>query len=124
MKKLFTLSLSALALTLSLQANDELSDIEKLADKKCSECHLIGKLSAEKLKKISAPPAWGIAKKVKLNYKNREDGIRFIMDYALNPSEDKMLFPHQTIERFGHMPSLKGKITDEELRAIAEFILR
>ncbi len=98
-------------------------DVETLAENKCNECHLIGKLTRDSFKEIKAPPAWGIARKVKEKYKNRLNGIDYIVDYAINPDSKKMLFPKETIERFGHMPSQKGKVTEEELREIAKYIL-
>ena len=99
------------------------TEVESLAEKKCNKCHLIGKLTKDSFKEIKAPPAWGIAKKVKLAYPDRLKGIEYIVNYAINPSPDKMLFPKETIKRFGHMPSQKGKVTKEELREIAKYIL-
>ena len=119
MKKLLILPL-VIFTSLSLQANDA---VEELAEQKCNECHLIGRLTKESFKEIKAPPAWGIARKVKEKYSNRLEGIEYIVDYALNPSPKKMLFPKETIDRFGHMPSQKGKVTEDELREIAKYIL-
>nr|WP_321265973.1 c-type cytochrome [uncultured Sulfurimonas sp.] len=116
-------NLLALPLIISLSLMLQASDIESLAENKCGTCHLIGKITKEKLNNMSAPPSWALAKKVKLAYPNRLDGIDFIINYTLNPSEDKMLFPKKAIERFGLMPSQRGNVTDDELRAIAEFIL-
>jgi cytochrome c553 len=109
-----------IAVSLFAQASQ---DIESLAEQKCGACHLMGKITKEKLKRMSAPPYWAIAKKIKLAYPNRLEGIDFLIDYALNPSEEKMLFPKETKERFGLMPSQKDALTDEEIKAIAEYIL-
>jgi len=119
MKKLLVLPL-VIATSVLLQASD---NIESLAENKCGACHLVGKITKEKLNRMAAPPSWALAKKVKTAYPNRLEGINFIVDYTLNPSEDKMLFPKETKERFGLMPSQKGALTDKELRAIAEYIL-
>jgi len=99
------------------------SDIETLAVEKCGSCHLIGAITKDKLNNMSAPPSWALAKKVKLAYPNRMDAINFIIEYTLNPSKEKMLFPKETRERFGVMPSQKDLVTDAELKAIAEYIL-
>jgi len=99
------------------------NDTESLAEMKCGACHLIGKITKEKLNRMAAPPSWALAKKVKIAYPNRLDGIDFIMNYTLNPSVDKMLFPKETKERFGLMPSQKGNLTNDELKAIAKYIL-
>jgi len=119
MRKILTLIL-ALSATLQLSASDS---VESLVEAKCGACHLVGKITKEKLNRMAAPPWWALAKKVKTAYPNRLDGINFIKEYTLNPAEDKMLFPKETKERFGLMPSQKGAVTDEELQAIVEYIL-
>ena len=119
MKNLLVLPL-IITMSMIIQASD---NIEKLAEVKCGSCHLIGEITKEKLNRMAAPPSWALAKKVKMAYPNRLDGIDFIINYTLNPSVDKMLFPKETKERFGLMPSQKGALTDNELQAIAKYIL-
>jgi len=96
---------------------------EDLAVKHCGECHLMGKITKDKLSKMKAPPYWALKKMARLKYNNREDKINYIVDYALKPAEEKMLFPHETRDRFGVMPSQKGKVTEAEIREISEYIL-
>lgn|SRR3989339_904064 len=119
MKKILSLSLLVASFTL-LSASTE---AEELAVKKCGECHLMGVVSAEKLKNMKAPPYWAITRKAREQYEKKEDKIKYIIDYAINPSEDKMLFPKDTVKLFGVMPSQKGKVTQEELKLIAEYII-
>ena len=99
-------------------------DGETLLNEKCAVCHIVSGITAEKLKNMVAPPMWGVVKKVKTNHKTREEGIAFIVDYSLDPSEEKMIFPKAAKERFGLMPSQKGNVTEEELKAIAEYLYR
>lgn len=96
---------------------------EDLATKKCGECHLMGAITKEKLDNMKAPPYWAIAKKAAERYKTKEESINYIIDYSLQPSEEKMLFPIETKERFGVMPSLQGKVSEEEIRIISTYIL-
>lgn len=119
MKKVLSLAF-ILATSTLLIASD---DAESLADKKCGSCHLGGKLSIEKVKNIKAPPYWGMAKMVREKFDNEDDRINFIIDYTLNPSEEKMIFPKETKDRFGLMPSQKGNVTEDEIRQIAEYFL-
>ena len=119
MKKIISLAL-VLATSTLLSASD---DIEMLVDKKCGMCHLSGTLTKEKVKNIKAPPYWGMSRKVREAFDTQEERVNFIVDYTLNPSEDKMLFPPATKKRFGLMPSQKGKVTEEEIRRIAEHFL-
>lgn len=119
MKKIVTLSLIVGALC-TMSASES---AEELATKKCGECHLMGEITKEKLDNMKAPPYWAIAKKARERYENEEDKIKYIIDYALNPSEDKMLFPIETKKKFGVMPSLEGKVTAEEIKIISTYIL-
>jgi len=119
MKKLLTVSLAFATSTMLLAS----PTAEDLAVKHCGECHLMGKITKDKLKKMKAPPYWALAKMAKLKYSNRNDMIDYIVDYAQNPAEEKMLFPHETRDRFGVMPSQKGKVTETEIRKISEYIL-
>lgn len=120
MKNIIISTLAILALASQAQATQT---VEELLDAKCGVCHLSGKLTKEKLNTFSAPPIWGIAKKIKNNLTKKQDGIAFIIDFTMNPSKEKMMFPQEAIDRFGHMPSQKGNLTDKELRDIAEYIL-
>ncbi|MGE0738693.1 c-type cytochrome [Sulfurimonas sp.] len=120
MKKIVSLSLIIGTLVLA-SASD--ADVEALAVAKCGECHLMGEITKEKLSNMKAPPYWAIAKKAREKYEKEEDKIKYIVDYAFSPTEDKMLFPKETKEKFGVMPSLKGKVTQEEIRQISTYIL-
>lgn len=119
MKKTISLSLLVASFTFLFAS----SEAEDLAVKKCGECHLMGVVSAEKLKNMKAPPYWAIAKKAREVYEKNEDRVKYIVDYALSPAEEKMLFPKETKNMFGVMPSLKGKVTEDESRQIAEYII-
>jgi len=119
MKKTLTTALLIATSTLLL-ANPA---TEELAVKHCGECHLMGKITKAKLKKMKAPPYWALAKMAKLKYTSKEDMVNYIADYALNPAEEKMLFPHETRDRFGVMPSQKGKVTEAQIKEISNYIL-
>lgn len=119
MKKLLSLLLILTTSNLLLASESA----EELANKKCGNCHLMGEITKEKLDNMKAPPYWAIAKKAKEKYENDEDKVKYIVDYALNPSEDKMLFPKQTKEKFGVMPSQKEKVTEDEIKLISAYIL-
>lgn len=96
---------------------------EELAVKHCGECHLMGVTSKEKLDNMKAPPYWALARKAREAYEDKSRQIAYIIDYAQSPSKEKMLFPIQTIEKFGAMPPLKEKISKEDLEKIAKYTL-
>jgi len=109
-------------------------DGEKIFDAKCSECHvkMMSKKEAMKhFKEMKAPPMIEVAHKLKSNIKIVDDlddeihravVVAFIKDYAINPHLDKSMCNSGALERFGVMPSQKGKINEEELDALAKWI--
>jgi len=117
-----TVTLSALLLTSTVLFSAAI-DGEKLAQEQCTSCHLVSS-NSDKLTngKMGGPPMWGVMKKVKQHFDTKEEGIAFIIDYTMEPSKEKMLFPAATREYFGVMPALKGKITPEEMSAIAKYL--
>jgi len=119
MKKLITVSLILATSTLLLASQSS----EEIAVKYCGECHLMGKITKDKLNKMKAPPYWALAKMANQKYSKREDKVKYIIDYALSPAEEKMLFPHETRDRFGVMPSQKGKVTEAQIKEISNYIL-
>jgi hypothetical protein len=121
MKKLLLIALCLSATTLIAASERG----EQLTDEKCTSCHMTSS-SSTKLKngEMGAPPMWGVMKKVKSHFKTKEDGVSFIVDYTMDPSEDKMIFPPAAKEHFGLMPSMKGSVTTEEMKLIAEYLYR
>lgn len=99
-------------------------DGKQLLEDKCSSCHMLNSSTKVKQTKISAPPMWGIMRKLDDNFSSREEAMSFMIDYVMNPSEEKMLFPQAAKKLFGLMPSMRKDLTDEELRAIAEYLYR
>jgi uncharacterized protein YggL (DUF469 family) len=47
----------------------------------------------------------------------------FIKDYIENPSVQYSMCHPMAIEKFGIMPSLKGKLNEDEKQAVAEWII-
>ena len=111
---------STLFATLSLMAQDP----AQLAESKCGSCHIVSNPTIEKVKHLAAPPMWGVARNLKRHFSDREQYVRFIVDYALNPSEEKIRINKEAMKRFGLMPSLQGSVTKEELETIADWLWR
>lgn len=65
----------------------------------------------------------GHHQKVRGACKTQAQQRQFIYDYALSPSEEKMLFPKATKEYFGFMPSVKKNVSSEEMKTISEFLV-
>ncbi len=100
---------------------------------KCSQCHMEMMSKEETVKKfktLKAPPMLEVSNRVKENIIIKDDDedihrrvvIAFIKDYIDNPSLDYSMCHAMAIERFGIMPSQKGKLDEAEKQAVAEWI--
>ena len=113
-----TLTLLALGVTFLFTSNvyAETSG-EALFEAKCASCHV--KMRPSDISTLKAPPIMGVMRHVKMTYASKEEAVRFISEYALNPQESKAVCMADKIKRFGLMPSQKGNVTKEELTLIA-----
>ncbi len=88
-----------------------------LFDAKCASCHV--KMRPSDISTLVAPPLMGVMRHVKMMYKTKEEAVKFITEYTLDPKESKAVCMADKIERFGLMPSQKGNVSKKELILIA-----
>jgi len=131
MKKLWLIVLMG---AVSLMAAEQKIDGEKVFEKVCASCHvkLITKEETKKVfKTLKAPPMVEVSSQLKKNIKIVDDiddeihravVIAFIKDYVVYPHMDKAMCEAMALERFDLMPSLKGKLSEEELNAVAAWV--
>jgi len=117
MKTLTLLLLPALFISFSVASE---TTGEELFKTKCVACHITTPPTDRS--KLIAPPAMGITRHVKMHYPNREDAVKFMVEYIKNPSKEKAVCIPISIQRFGLMPSQKGLATDEEFTKIANYL--
>ena len=102
--------------------------------KHCSQCHVEMMEKQEVLKKLhtlKAPPMVEVANRLRENIIIADDDedvkrrvtIAFVKDYIENPSVQYSMCHPMAIEKFGIMPSLKGKLNEDEKQAVAEWII-
>ena len=131
MKKL---GLILLMVGVSLVAAEQKVDGEKVFERVCASCH-IKMITKEETKKIfdtvKAPPMVEVSNQLKNNIKIVDDidddihravVIAFIKDYVIYPHMDKAMCEAMALEKFDLMPSLKGKMSEEELNAVAAWV--
>ncbi|MDH5465101.1 MAG: c-type cytochrome [Thiovulaceae bacterium] len=105
----------------------------KVYKDKCKVCHveMMGSKEAlANLDKLSAPPMIEVSTRLKDMIKLGEDDedvkrelvLTFIRDYIINPSIDKSMCHLGALDRFDVMPSMKGKLTQAEINAVAEWV--
>jgi len=119
---------------LSLMGAEQKVDGEKVFDKACASCH-VKMITAEETKKVfktlKAPPMVEVSGQLKKNIQIVEDiddeihravVIAFIKDYVMYPHLDKSMCEGMALEKFGLMPSMKGKLSEEELNAVSAWV--
>jgi hypothetical protein len=120
---------------MSVLAFTQLSAVDgyEVYKSKCSQCHIENISKADVVKnfaKMKAPPMVEVANQVKGNIiiGDDDDDVHrhvvklFIKDYIDNPLLDKSMCNPMALEKFGVMPSQKGKLTADEKEAVAEWI--
>ncbi len=102
-------------------------DGKKLLEKKCSACHNLD-LPPKTFTDEKAPPMMAVAFHIKDFIKAGSESdkipkaIDFVKDYVVNPNASKSFCDKKSLESYGVMPSQKGKVTQNELEAIAEYM--
>ncbi len=128
---LYTKILLALALFFFVgctQEEKQLSlDGKKLLREKCASCHNL-EMPPVIHKDELAPPMMAISFHVHRFVEASDESqrvpkaIAFVVDYVLNPSLEKSFCDRESLKRYGLMPSQKGNVTRQEIRAIAEYM--
>ena len=127
MKKLVIFSL--LVISLSFAQNNGYQVYKKY----CASCHM-DKVSIEKMKEIEnkvkegknipikAPPFPEVSARIKYFYPEKQKFVEFVVDYITNPSTEKAKCMPMAIKRFGVMPPIGKKLTEEEKLEVAVWL--
>lgn len=119
---LFTLFLTACDSKTKQELNGE-----KLLHDKCSSCHNLD-LPPKTYENEIAPPMMAVSFHIAGFMQTSDESMRipkaieFVKDYVINPSAEKSFCDKKSLQDYGLMPSQKGKVTEEELEAIAKYM--
>lgn len=125
MKWIFSLVLS----TLTLSAADGYT----IYQNNCMKCHAEMMTKAEVMKSfgsLKAPPMVEVSNRLKENIRIMDEDkdvkrrvvIAFIKDYIDHPNIQYSMCEPMALEKFGVMPSLKGKLNNEQKEAVAQWV--
>ncbi len=117
--KIITSTLLTIALANTLFASNGAA----LLKKNCATCHMLETPSPDIIPTLKAPAMEAVVFHIKLAIKDKVAMKDFIIDYVKNPQASKSVCESNKVEKFGVMPSLKGKISDKELHTVATYIL-
>jgi len=104
-------------------------DGKKLLEQKCASCHNLDMpplISDDEL----APPIMAIAFHMPdfMEAKDESQKIpmatEFVVDFVRNPLLENSKCDKESIKRYGLMPSQKENVTEDEVKAIAEYMFR
>jgi cytochrome c len=102
-------------------------DGQMLTNNKCASCHNLD-MPPTTSEDEKAPPLFTVTVHlkdwIKVNNPSELKGkfVTFVKDYVINPSRDKSYCDKKSLDSYGLMPSQKGKVTPQELEAIANYI--
>jgi len=116
MKK--TLLLLSFASTIMLASSGA-----ELLKTKCASCHILTLPNPTMIPTMKAPAMEAVMFHINLSMDDKDKIKAFIMDYAINPKVSKSVCESDKVQKFGVMPSLKGKITEDELSIIADHMI-
>lgn len=102
-------------------------DGEELLTQKCSSCHNLD-MPPKSYDDEVAPSMMAVTFHLKdfIHSNNPADHeekvISFVQDYVMEPSIEKSLCDKASLDSYGIMPSQKGKVNKDELRAIVQYM--
>lgn len=127
MKLFFILLVILLSFSACQEKNQPHYDGKKLLEQKCNSCHNLS-LPPSTYEDEVAPPMMAVAFHVQSFMKVSDESqrvpkaIAFVKDYVLDPQASKSLCDKESLQSYGLMPSQKGKVTKDELQAIAAYM--
>jgi len=98
-----------------------------LLEQKCSKCHNLD-MPPKSYENEVAPSMMAVTFHLKDFIKSNDPSAHeakiaeFVKDYVINPSRSKSFCDKASLDSYGVMPSQKGKVTEDELGAIAKYM--
>lgn len=89
----------------------------------CASCHILITPTPDMIPDMKAPAMDAVMFHINLGMSDKKEIKAFIMDYAINPKASKSVCESNKVEQFGVMPSLKGKISEADLGAVADHMI-
>ena len=95
----------------------------ELTKANCASCHMLTSPTPDMIPTLKAPAMDAVMFHIKLDIKKKKDIKDFIVDYTQNPDASKSVCESNKVQKFGVMPSLKGKVSEKDLATIADHLI-
>jgi hypothetical protein len=95
----------------------------ELTKKNCASCHILTTPTPDMIPDMKAPPMDAVMFHINLVMQDKKEIKDFIVDYVLYPKASKSVCESNKVQSFGVMPSLKGKISEQDLATIADHMI-
>lgn len=95
----------------------------KLTEANCASCHILTMPTPSMIPTMKAPAMDAVMFHINLDMNDKNKIKAFIMDYAINPKASKSVCESDKVQKFGVMPSLKGKVSAQDLETIADHLI-
>ena len=95
----------------------------ELTKTNCASCHMLTTPTPDMIPTMTAPAMDAVMFHINLGMSDKKEIKAFIMDYAINPKASKSVCESNKVQKFGVMPSLKGKVSEKDLGTIADHMM-
>ncbi|MCO4845340.1 MAG: c-type cytochrome [Sulfurovum sp.] len=95
----------------------------ELTKTNCASCHMLTTPTPDMISTMKAPAMDAVMFHINLAIQNKKEVKGFIVDYVQHPDASKSVCESHKVQKFGVMPSLKGKVSEQDLDAIAEHMI-
>ena len=95
----------------------------ELTETNCASCHMLNTPTPDMIPAMKAPAMDAVMFHINLVMQDKKEIKDFIVDYVQYPKASKSVCESNKVQNFGVMPSLKGKVSEQDLASIAEHIM-
>ena len=129
MRYIYGVLLMALLIGCQEEQAKEKLDGKVLIKQKCAECHNLD-MPPKSYKNEIAPSMMAVTFHLKDFIKSNDPSaheakiVAFVKDYVIEPSRAKSFCDKDSLDSYGLMPSQKGKVSKNQLEAIAHYMYK
>jgi cytochrome c553 len=95
----------------------------ELTKTNCASCHMLTTPTPDMIPTMKAPAMDAVMFHINLVMQDKKEIKDFIVDYVQYPKASKTVCESNKVQKFGVMPSLKGKVSEQDLATIADHMM-